>query len=276
MVENSMFTTPARLQIHRELLEQARRMQTSAVPPSGDVIAPSAGMAPTASPNPPISLKPVLDHGSSGGAPAAAAAAAAAAATSQPKYSVSISMTPITSPDPAAAAVLAPVLSPDLTIAAVAGAPVAAAVSSHPAHAERKYGTVGAVALDERGELAAAISTGGMSLTGFGRIGDSPLVGAGFYANRRVAVACTGHGETFIRAGVAKDVACLQAYKSLSLSEATAEAMRNGEALCGADFEGGLIAVDERGHISMPFNSKGMYRGCVTSEHKPFVAVWKE
>ncbi|GAA4399542.1 isoaspartyl peptidase/L-asparaginase [Nibrella viscosa] len=124
----------------------------------------------------------------------------------------------------------------------------------------RKIGTVGAVALDQSGNLAAATSTGGMTNKTFGRLGDSPVIGAGTYANNRAcAVSCTGDGEYFIRAVAAYDVYCLMAYKGLSLQEACRIVVH--EKLKELEGEGGLIAVDRDGNLEMAFNSEGMYRG---------------
>lgn len=124
---------------------------------------------------------------------------------------------------------------------------------------EKKFGTVGAVALDQHGNLAAATSTGGMTNKKFGRVGDTPIIGAGTYANNRTcAVSCTGHGEYFIRAVVAYDVSCLMEYKGLSLSEACQVVVQDKLVKMGG--EGGLIAVDSFGNLSLTFNSEGMYR----------------
>jgi L-asparaginase / beta-aspartyl-peptidase len=124
---------------------------------------------------------------------------------------------------------------------------------------ERKFGTVGAVALDQAGDLAAATSTGGMTNKNFNRIGDTPLIGAGTYANNRTcAVSCTGHGELFIRAVVAYDVSCLMEYKGLTLAEACELVVQDKLVKIGG--EGGLVAVDAAGNLAMPFNSEGMYR----------------
>ncbi len=119
-------------------------------------------------------------------------------------------------------------------------------------------GTVGAVALDRHGHLAAATSTGGMTNKRFGRIGDSPIIGAGNYAHDATcAVSATGHGEFFIRSVVAYDVSALMEYRGWPLEKAAAEAIRKMGALGGT---GGLIAVDARGHVALPFNTAGMYR----------------
>ena len=122
-----------------------------------------------------------------------------------------------------------------------------------------KFGTVGAVAVDLEGNVAAATSTGGMTNKAWGRVGDSPLIGAGTYANNKTcAVSCTGHGEYFIRGVVAYDVSCRIEYGGRNLAQAANEAVQELKKMGG---EGGLIAVDSSGNICMPFNTTGMYRG---------------
>lgn len=129
---------------------------------------------------------------------------------------------------------------------------------------DKKFGTVGAVARDAHGNLAAATSTGGMTNKRWGRAGDSPIVGAGTYANNATcAISCTGHGEFFIRAVVAYDVSCLMEYKGLSLEEACKVVVN--EKLVKLGGEGGLIAVDAAGNVCLPFNSSGMYRAFKTT-----------
>ena len=129
----------------------------------------------------------------------------------------------------------------------------------HASKKDSKFGTVGAVACDMEGNIAAATSTGGMTNKKFGRIGDSPVIGSGNYANNLTcAVSCTGSGEYFLRAVVAYDVSCLMEFKGLSLEEATNEVVHHRLPKIGGD--GGLIAVDRQGNISMPFNTEGMYR----------------
>lgn len=129
----------------------------------------------------------------------------------------------------------------------------------HSATRDEKFGTVGAVALDKYGNVAAATSTGGMTNKKFGRVGDSPMIGAGNYANNATcAVSCTGSGEFFIRGVVAYDVSCLMEYKNLSLKEACNEVIHHRLPKIGGD--GGLIAVDAKGNISLSFNTEGMYR----------------
>ena len=139
--------------------------------------------------------------------------------------------------------------------------------------ADHKYGTVGAVACDAEGNLAAGTSTGGMTNKRFGRIGDSPIIGAGTYANNKTcAISCTGHGEFFLRAVVAHDVSCLMEYKGLSLQEACNLVIKDKLVKMGG--EGGLIAVDARCNYDFCFNSAGMYRGMRNSEGKDMVAFY--
>jgi beta-aspartyl-peptidase (threonine type) len=134
-----------------------------------------------------------------------------------------------------------------------------------------KFGTVGAVARDVHGNLAAGTSTGGMTNKRFGRIGDSPVVGAGTYANNATcAISCTGHGEFFLRAVVAHDVSCLMEYKGLSLQEACSIVVKDKLVKMGG--EGGLIAVDAAGNYDFCFNSAGMYRGMRNSQGEEVIA----
>lgn len=134
----------------------------------------------------------------------------------------------------------------------------------HSIEKDKKFGTVGAVALDMQGNLAAATSTGGMTNKKYNRIGDSPVIGAGTYADNAVcAVSCTGSGEFFIRAVSAYDLACLMKYKGLSLQEAAKTVVHMHLPEIGGD--GGLIAIDPAGNISMPFNTEGMYRGMIST-----------
>jgi beta-aspartyl-peptidase (threonine type) len=138
---------------------------------------------------------------------------------------------------------------------------------------EKKFGTVGAVALDMHGNLAAGTSTGGMTNKKYGRVGDSPIIGAGTYANNaQCAVSCTGHGEFFIKAVVAYDVFCLMEYKQLSLEEACRIVVK--EKLVKIGGEGGLIAVDKAGNISLCFNSDGMYRASAGLNQDLIVAIY--
>jgi beta-aspartyl-peptidase (threonine type) len=143
-----------------------------------------------------------------------------------------------------------------------------------PLDEDRKLGTVGAVALDAKGNLAAATSTGGMTNKQPGRIGDCPLIGAGTYAdNRTAAVSCTGTGEMFIRVAAAHDVCARMAYGGLSLEAATQEVVMN--VLPAIDGRGGLIAVDAQGNLSMPFNTEGMYRGYARVGEAPQTAIFR-
>lgn len=138
----------------------------------------------------------------------------------------------------------------------------------------KKFGTVGAVALDQSGNLAAATSTGGMTNKRYGRVGDSPIIGAGTYAdNQTCAVSATGHGEYFIRAVVAYDVAALMAYKGLPVKAAADEVVM--KKLVNMGGEGGIIALDNKGNVAMPFNSEGMYRGYIKADGKPEVMIYK-
>lgn len=145
----------------------------------------------------------------------------------------------------------------------------AADVVSGDANPEGKYGTVGAVALDARGELAAATSTGGMTNKRYGRIGDSPLIGAGNYADGHCAVSGTGHGEYFMRAVLGHDLAARMRYGGQSLDDAAAGALAEVAALGGA---GGLIAIDAAGNWAMPFSTGRMYRGWL--RHSGEGEVW--
>jgi L-asparaginase / beta-aspartyl-peptidase len=137
-----------------------------------------------------------------------------------------------------------------------------------------KYGTVGAVALDKAGNLSAGTSTGGISNKKFGRVGDSPIIGAGTYANNRTcAISCTGDGEYFIRSVVAHDISALVEYRGLSLKDATQTVLDKVEKIGG---KGGLIAIDHQGQIAMSFNTAGMYRGSIGADGKPSVAIYKD
>lgn len=134
-------------------------------------------------------------------------------------------------------------------------------------------GTVGAVACDHFGNLAAATSTGGMTNKKFGRIGDTALIGAGNYAdNATCAVSCTGHGEFFMIGVTAYDVAARMKYKGVSLEKAANEGI---EYLTEIGGEGGLIAVDPSGKVALPFNSDGMYRGFVTAESEMTIEIYR-
>jgi beta-aspartyl-peptidase (threonine type) len=138
-----------------------------------------------------------------------------------------------------------------------------------------KIGTVGAVAVDTHGNLAAATSTGGMTNKRHGRIGDTPVIGAGTYAdNKTCAVSSTGVGEYIMRAMLAYDIAALMEYKNLSLEEASRIAVMQKFTELGGD--GGVVAIDASGNISMPFNSPGMYRGWMRSDGTSEVKIFEE
>jgi beta-aspartyl-peptidase (threonine type) len=139
---------------------------------------------------------------------------------------------------------------------------------------EKKFGTVGCVALDVHGNIAAGTSTGGMTNKKYGRVGDAPLIGVGTYANEQVGVSCTGWGEYFIRNVVAHDLAALMAYKGLTVKAAGDEIIYKKVPNLGGD--GGLIALDKEGNVTMPFNTEGMYRGTLTSDGKIEVYIYKD
>lgn len=139
---------------------------------------------------------------------------------------------------------------------------------------DKKFGTVGAVACDAQGNIAAATSTGGMTNKKYGRIGDSPLIGAGTYANNKTcAISATGHGEPFIRGVAAYDVSCLMEYKGLSLHEAMNIVVN--DKLVKLEGEGGMIGVDAQGNAAMIFNSAGMYRAMRNSDGEGEVAIYR-
>ena len=143
----------------------------------------------------------------------------------------------------------------------------------HSTKKDSKFGTVGAVACDQEGNIAAATSTGGMTNKKWGRVGDSPMIGAGNYANNKTcAISCTGSGEFFIRGVVAYDVACLMEHKGMSVKEASEEVINKRILEIGGD--GGLIAVDAKGNIAMPFNTEGMYRGQKSSNGIDEVSIY--
>ena len=140
---------------------------------------------------------------------------------------------------------------------------------------EYKFGTVGAVALDKQGNLAAGTSTGGMTAKRFGRIGDSPVIGAGTYAENNVcAVSATGHGEYFIRYHVAGDICARVKYQDKSIIQAADEVIN--QRLITAGGTGGVIAIDGRGNIATPFNTEGMYRATQRNDEPANVMIWKE
>jgi beta-aspartyl-peptidase (threonine type) len=139
---------------------------------------------------------------------------------------------------------------------------------------DKKFGTVGAAACDKNGNIAAATSTGGMTNKKYGRIGDSPIIGAGTYANNKTcAISCTGHGEPFICSVAAYDVSCLMEYKGLSLQEAMETVVLNK--LPAIKGEGGMIGVDAKGNAALVLNSAGMYRGVRNSDGIIDVAIYR-
>ena len=136
-----------------------------------------------------------------------------------------------------------------------------------------KFGTVGCVALDQAGNLAAGTSTGGMTNKKYGRVGDAPIIGAGTYCNNETAgISCTGWGEFYIRNVVAKTISDLMEYKGLSVAEASKIALDKVGKMGG---DGGLIALDKKGNVAMPFNTEGMYRGAITADGKIEVSIYK-
>ncbi|WP_295543227.1 isoaspartyl peptidase/L-asparaginase family protein [uncultured Pseudacidovorax sp.] len=151
-------------------------------------------------------------------------------------------------------------------------AAMAADAARTPLDEDRKMGTVGAVAVDRHGHLAAATSTGGMTNKRVGRIGDSPLIGAGTYADDRwAAISCTGSGEMFIRAAAAYDVCARMRYAGQSLADATDAVVHQSLPAIGGT--GGLIAVDRHGNLALPFNTEGMYRAHVRGAEAPVTAI---
>lgn len=144
-----------------------------------------------------------------------------------------------------------------------------------PYFKDRKYGTVGAVAVDKDGNIAAATSTGGMTNKRYGRVGDVPIIGAGTYAdNETCAVSATGHGEYFIRTVVAHEIASQIKYANKSLKEAADDVVMKQLVEIGG--EGGIIAIDKDGNISMPFNSAGMYRGYIRKKGEGKTFIYKD
>ncbi|MCB0374409.1 MAG: isoaspartyl peptidase/L-asparaginase, partial [Sinomicrobium sp.] len=143
-----------------------------------------------------------------------------------------------------------------------------------PAIKSDKFGTVGCAALDKNGNLAAGTSTGGMTNKRWGRVGDSPIIGAGTYANNSCAVSCTGWGEFFIRSVAAYDIAALMEYKGLSLQEAAKEVIQKKLTALGAG--GGIVAIDKDGNVAMEFNTPGMYRATMDKAGKLTIGIYKE
>ena len=139
--------------------------------------------------------------------------------------------------------------------------------------ANDKHGTVGCVALDSYGNIAAGTSTGGMTNKKYGRIGDSPIIGAGTYANNETGgFSCTGHGEYYIRLGFSRDISALMEYKNMSVQEACREEIGKLTKLGGT---GGVIGLDKNGNIAMEFNTSGMFRGYIKSSGEKEVAIFK-
>ncbi len=139
---------------------------------------------------------------------------------------------------------------------------------------ENKFGTVGAVALDKNGDLAAGTSTGGMTNKKYGRIGDAPIIGAGTYAdNNSCAVSATGWGEFFIRLGVARDISAIMEYQAQTVQLAADRVIKQKLQKLGGD--GGIIAIDKFGNMAISFNSEGMYRAYINSEGKPVVEIYQ-
>ena len=140
---------------------------------------------------------------------------------------------------------------------------------------QNKFGTVGAVALDKDGNLAAGTSTGGMTYKKYGRVGDVPIIGAGTYANNETcAVSATGWGEYFIRLGVAKDISSLMEYRAMPIQKAADLVIHTKLQNLGGD--GGIIAIDKFGNMAISFNSEGMYRAYINGEGKPVVEIYKD
>jgi beta-aspartyl-peptidase (threonine type) len=145
----------------------------------------------------------------------------------------------------------------------------------HSGGKQKKMGTVGAVACDEQGNVAAATSTGGMTNKKYGRVGDSPVIGGGTYANNRTcAISCTGEGEVFIKAVAAYDIHCLMEYKGMSLQEAMDLVVN--KKLVDMKGEGGAVGVDNKGNPALLFNSEGMYRAVQSSSGLYEVAIFKD
>jgi beta-aspartyl-peptidase (threonine type) len=139
--------------------------------------------------------------------------------------------------------------------------------------AEDKFGTVGVVALDKSGGLAAGTSTGGLTNKRYGRVGDSPIIGAGTYADDQCGVSATGHGELFIRYTVAKDICARVEYLHQGLAQAADDVVMQELVKAGGD--GGVISLDAQGHWAMPFNTPGMYRGYITEDGVPHVEIFR-
>ena len=140
---------------------------------------------------------------------------------------------------------------------------------------DAKHGTVGVVVLDKHGNLAAGTSTGGMTNKKYGRVGDSPIIGAGTYAdNNTCAISATGHGEYFIRAAVTHDISARMAYGGLSLQDAADAVIQ--KKLVEMKGTGGVVAIDADGNVAYSFNTAGMYRGHMKKGEKPWVGIYKD
>lgn len=137
---------------------------------------------------------------------------------------------------------------------------------------DKKFGTVGCVALDKDGNLAAGTSTGGMTNKKYGRVGDSPIIGAGTYADKNIGISGTGWGEFYIRTSAARTVAAKYEYQNKDVKTATQEVMSEIENMGG---DGGIIALDKSGNMAMTFNTEGMYRGAITSNGEIEVEIYK-
>jgi L-asparaginase / beta-aspartyl-peptidase len=158
-----------------------------------------------------------------------------------------------------------------------AGTPQASPQHSYPGTRGRGFGTVGAVALDSRGQLAAGTSTGGLTNKYYGRVGDSPIIGAGTYANTQsCGVSGTGTGEFFIRLSLAKGISDLMLLKGMTVQQAADQLVMHDLVALGGSDTGGAIAMDKDGHIAMPFNTEGMYRGYIDTTGKEVVEIYKE
>jgi beta-aspartyl-peptidase (threonine type) len=137
---------------------------------------------------------------------------------------------------------------------------------------DKKFGTVGCVALDKEGNISAGTSTGGMTNKKYGRVGDTPIIGAGTYADQNVGISGTGWGEFYIRTSAARTVAAKYEYQNKDLKTATQEVMQEIEKLGG---DGGIIALDKNGNVAMTFNTEGMYRGTVTEDGEITIEIYK-
>ena len=145
----------------------------------------------------------------------------------------------------------------------------------NPTSQNERYGTVGAVALDKDGNLAAGTSTGGMTYKKYGRVGDAPIIGAGTYANNATCgVSATGWGEYFIRLGVARDISAMVEYKGISIQQAVDIVIHDKLQKSGGD--GGVVALDKNGNIGIAFNSEGMYRAYIDENGKAVVKIYKD